>query len=204
MLDAVATVNIERSGLLLSAFAVFLVVCVLGSLRIEVDSNYLKDFWPSSWMYVNTVKVDTEMGGTTNVVYLFDAGEDDAIKEPAVLREIDRLQQKANEEDWLVTKTYSIVDIVKDLNQAFHGDDPAYYAIPETREEVAQYLLLYEMSGGEEAEEMVTADYQRASVEFRLAMGRATDIADLVGFLDAALAEAPIQGAELRATWRAP
>ena len=31
-------------------------------------------------------------------------------------------------------KTYSIVDILKDLNQAFHEGDPAYYRLPETRE----------------------------------------------------------------------
>ncbi|CAM9463012.1 unnamed protein product, partial [Discosporangium mesarthrocarpum] len=192
-LDVIASVNIAHTNRLLGVFAVFLAICLLGATRIEVDSNYLKDFWPTSWMYVNTVKVDTEMGGTTNVVYLFDAGEDDAIKEPAVLREIDRLQQRANEEDWLVTKTYSIVDIVKDLNQAFHGDDPAYYAIPETREEVAQYLLLYESSGGEEAEEYVTSDYRRANVELRLKMDRTAAMQKLIRDLDAELEEPPLE-----------
>ncbi|MCR9096977.1 MAG: MMPL family transporter [bacterium] len=192
-LDSVASLNIAHTNRLLAIFAVFLVTCLIGATRIEVDSNYLKDFWPTSWMYVNTVKVDTEMGGTTNVVYLFDAGEDDAIKEPAVLREIDRLQQSANQEDWLVTKTYSIVDIVKDLNQAFHGDDPAYYAIPETREEVAQYLLLYESSGGEEAEEYVTSDYRRANVELRLKMDRTAAMQELIRGLDAELEDPPLE-----------
>ena len=192
-LDAVATLNIVHRNRLLAVFGVFLAVCLVGATRIEVDSNYLKDFWPTSWMYVHTVKVDTEMGGTTNVVYLFDAGEDDAIKEPAVLREIDRLQQRANQEDWLVTKTYSIVDIVKDLNQAFHGDDPAYYRIPETREEVAQYLLLYESSGGEEAEEYVTSDYRRANVELRLKMDRTAAMQKLIRDLDAELEDPPLE-----------
>ena len=35
---------------------------------------------------------------------------------------------------------------MKRLNRAMHGDDPAMYAIPESREMAAQYLLLYEMS----------------------------------------------------------
>ena len=55
------------------------------------------------------------------------------------LREIERLQKAAIAYDpAFVRKTYSIVDILKDLNQAFHGGDPAYYEIPESRELVAQ------------------------------------------------------------------
>ncbi len=193
MLDRIAQINIDHRGALLTGFSIFLVVFGIGATRVEIDSNYLKDFWKSSWIYKTTVKVDSEMGGTTNVVYLFDAGEDDGIKNPEVLREIDRLQQLANAEDWLVTKTYSIVDIVKDLNQSFHENDPAYYAIPETREEVAQYLLLYESSGGEEAEEYVTSDYRRANLELRLKMDATAAMKRLVDGLDAHLEEVPLK-----------
>jgi predicted RND superfamily exporter protein len=39
-----------------------------------------------------------------------------------------------------------VADIIKRLNQNLHGDDEAFYRIPTTREETAQYLLLYELS----------------------------------------------------------
>lgn len=35
---------------------------------------------------------------------------------------------------------------MKRLNKALHGDDPAMYRLPDSREMAAQYLLLYEMS----------------------------------------------------------
>jgi predicted RND superfamily exporter protein len=35
---------------------------------------------------------------------------------------------------------------MKRLNKNMHGDDPAYYRLPDSRELAAQYLLLYEMS----------------------------------------------------------
>jgi predicted RND superfamily exporter protein len=35
---------------------------------------------------------------------------------------------------------------MKRLNKSMHGDDDAYYALPQERELAAQYLLLYEMS----------------------------------------------------------
>ena len=192
-LEAIARFNIQHRDRLIGTFMAFLVVFAVGAARVEVDSNYIKDFWPSSAMYQHTIKVDAEMGGTTNIVYLFDTGEDDAIKNPSVLREIDRLQQRANVEDWLVTKTYSIVDIVKDLNQSFHGDDPAYHAIPDSREAVAQYLLLYESSGGEEAEEYVTSDYRRANLELRLKMDATAAMQKLIGDLDASVESEPFE-----------
>ena len=37
-------------------------------------------------------------------------------------------------------------DIFKRLNRNMHGDDPAYYGLPEERDLAAQYLLLFEMS----------------------------------------------------------
>jgi len=39
-----------------------------------------------------------------------------------------------------------ITDTFKRLNKNMHGDDPAYYKLPEERDLAAQYLLLYEMS----------------------------------------------------------
>jgi predicted RND superfamily exporter protein len=45
-----------------------------------------------------------------------------------------------------VTHVYSLSDIMKRLNRNMHGDDDAYYRIPDDRELSAQYLLLYELS----------------------------------------------------------
>ncbi|MDX1580297.1 MAG: MMPL family transporter, partial [Alphaproteobacteria bacterium] len=37
-------------------------------------------------------------------------------------------------------------DVMKRLNMNMHGDDPAYYRLPDDQQLAAQYLLLYEMS----------------------------------------------------------
>lgn len=200
VLDRVATFNLEHRFGLLVAFAVFTAGCIAGATQVAVDSNWLADFWEDSPVRLDIVKVDDEMGGMSNIIYLFDGGAEDAIKEPAVLREIERLERLALEEPHLVRKTYSIVDIVKDLNQSFHADDPAYHRIPDTREEVAQYLLLYESSGGEEAMELVSPDYRVASLELRIRIGRTVHMAKLVDRLDAALAEQPLEHSTLTLT----
>ncbi|MGB0620040.1 MAG: efflux RND transporter permease subunit [Myxococcota bacterium] len=186
---------------ILAGFAVLAALSIAGITRLVVDSNWLDDYSDAMPVKAATIKVDTVMGGTTNVIYIFDAGEEDGIKEPAVLREIDRLQRIGEAYDpAYVRKAYSIVDVLEDLNEAFHGGDPEYHTIPETRELVAQYLLLYETSGGEEAEELVTSDYQRASLEFRLAMASGQKTADFIDTLDAALEEYPTTQSQVSLT----
>lgn len=197
-LRAIARFDDRHRVAILTAFAALFVFSIVGMTRLVADSNWLDDYSDAMPIKAATIKVDQEMGGTVNVIYVFDSGEPDGIKEPAVLREIERLQKIGEAYDpAYVRKAYSIVDVLKDLNQAFHAGDPAYYAIPESRALVAQYLLLYETSGGEEAEELVTSDYQRASLEFRLAMAGSSDTAIFMEALDAALVNEPIQAAKV-------
>jgi len=65
---------------------------------------------------------------------------------------------------------------------------------------VAQYLLLYETSGGEEAEEYVSSDYRHANLELRLRIGRTAWTETLVDRLAAGLEEEPLEASELTLT----
>ena len=63
----------------------------------------------------------------------------------------------------------SIAELVRNVNKALNADDPAYYAIPSTREAVAQELLLFTMQGGSGLDSMVSYDFQKALVSARAA-----------------------------------
>src|SRR4029078_10309607 len=86
------------------------------------------------------------LGGTNTLYVLIEGAEDDAIKEPAVLRAM-AATQRFLERDPAIGKTISLADFVRRMNQAMHGDDVAFDVIPETRELISQYLLLYSLSG---------------------------------------------------------
>jgi hypothetical protein len=59
--------------------------------------------------------------------------------------------------------------MLKRMNQAFHGDSAEYYVIPETREEVAQYLFLYSLTGNtEDLDRFVDYDYTQAQILARV------------------------------------
>jgi predicted RND superfamily exporter protein len=197
---AIAGFAVRRRRPILAGFGLIFIASGAGISQLIVDSNWLDDFSERVPLKSITRKVDDVMGGVTNVIYLFDAGEPDGIKEPAVLREMERVQRIGETHGELVRKSYSLVDILKDLNQAFHGGDPAWHRIPDSRELVAQYLLIYEMSGGEEAEEYVSPDYQRASLEMRLKLAMTSETAELVEAIDAELASRPTTAAQVSLT----
>ena len=106
-LDAVARFDIRHRRAILAGFGAVFVFSALGATRLVVDSNWLDDFSYDMPIKAITERVDETMGGVTNIIYLFDSGEADGVKEPAVLREIERLQELADEQDPLVRKNRS-------------------------------------------------------------------------------------------------
>jgi predicted RND superfamily exporter protein len=199
-LAALARFDVRFRKSIIAGFSLLFIASALGIARLEVDSNFLNEFSPEEPVRQSIEYVDDIMGGTYSFIYLFDTGESDGIKNPAVLREMARFQAEADTHTDLVNKSYSVGDVLMDLNRSFHEGDLAYNVLPETRELVAQYLLLYEMSGGEEAEEYVSGDFSRASLELRLKAVESSELAKLSEALEAYLAEHPTEASTVRVT----
>jgi predicted RND superfamily exporter protein len=199
-LASVAAWNVRNRRAVLVGFTAVSVLSLVGMARLRVDSNWLDDFSERVPLKGATSHIDEVMGGMSNLVYVFDTGREDGIRDPEVLRAIERVQREAEQHGFLVRKAYSIVDIVKDLNQSFHEGDPAYYAIPDDRALVSQLLLLYETSGGDEVEEWATTDFSRANLELRLRIAPISHTDELVEQIDAYLAAHPIPGVEVQLT----
>jgi predicted RND superfamily exporter protein len=199
VLDAIYHFVLKRRREILWISFLILTIAVAGILRLVVDSNWLNDLSDRIPLKAHTIQVDEVMGGAMNLILLFDGGSPDSIKDPAVLGDIARVQEWANQQE-LVRKSYSIADVIKDLNQSFHADDPSFHQIPETRELIAQYLILYEGAGGVEVDEYVSSDYQRASLELRLQLRMMSHTAGLVEDLEAELARNPLRASTISLT----
>lgn len=85
--------------------------------------------------------------------------------EPAYLQHIDDLTVWLEQQDEVVYAT-AYTDVIKRLNRDMHGGDPAWYRIPESRELISQYTLLYELSlpQGLGLEDQLDIDKEQARV----------------------------------------
>ncbi len=156
--------SLTRSRLILGISLMLFVLSAGGGLLVKSDLNLIEDFRTGSPIRVADEILNDKFGGTSLFNVVLDSMEPDDIKDPAVLREMDTLQNRLmGMED--IGKAVSVVDFIKRMNQAMHEGDPAYYTIPESQELVAQYLLLFSFSGGSgELDSFVDFDYSSGQI----------------------------------------
>lgn len=146
---------IKRRKATITAFTLITAACIPALFKIDVNMDNFK-FMGLRIPYIRRIYeiTQSQLGSyfSYNIMLTFD--EDDAVKNPDVLKKLDKLSiligtfrlTKMNNG---VPKIFSILDIVKEMNQTMHSDDPAFYTIPDDEDLLAQLLFLYEISGGQ-------------------------------------------------------
>ncbi|MGH7209278.1 MAG: efflux RND transporter permease subunit [Nitrospiraceae bacterium] len=134
-------------GRVFGTLAVVFTLLLTGISLLHVDNSLKRNFGENSSVRRDDRALNARMGGTNTLYLLIEGPEPDSIKNPAVLRAIDAVQTHLQSGYELVGKTQSLADFLKKMNRAMHADDPQYDRLPESRELIAQYLLLYSMSG---------------------------------------------------------
>lgn len=136
---------VRRRKVLLWGMAALMIVLSLGLFRIELNDDFVKYFGKRLQVRTDTDFVEKNLSGIFTIEYSLYSGEEGGISNPEYLAKVEEFA------NWFraqprVKNVNSITDIMKRLNLNMHGDDPAYYRIPDQRSLAAQYLLLYEMS----------------------------------------------------------
>jgi predicted RND superfamily exporter protein len=119
-----------------------LVACIPAN---ELNDEFVKYFDERIPFRVDTDFTTENLTGLYNIAYSLGAGGSGAISEPAYLNKLEEFAEWYRQQPEVVHVS-SLSDTMKRLNKNLHGDDPAWYRIPQSRELAAQYLLLYEMS----------------------------------------------------------
>ena len=138
---------------------------ILGALQLEFSHNGISWFPEDDRLPIDFRAIDDSMRGSVSVDVLVDTGAAGGLYEPAKLESIDTFlthAQLAPAAPLFIGKTLSVLDIVKETHQALNENRPEMRRIPETRDLVAQELLLFENSGSEDTEEFVDSEYRRA------------------------------------------
>lgn len=144
--------------------AVFVLLCIvlgIGVWRVEPAFD-MERTMGDGVPYVNKLlEVSrSELGSLYSYDLMIEFPEDGQAKQPENLRRLEQLT-KLTEEYPLTKRTTSILDILKDLHQTLNNGNKSFYAIPDTEDEVAQMMLLYENAGGTESEYWMDYDYRR-------------------------------------------
>ena len=136
---------VARRNFLIWFVALLALALVLGIPRIELTDNWTKYFDERYEFRRDTDFVIDNLTGMEALEYSLRAGREDGITDADYLRAVDAFAEWYREQPEVV-HVQAFPDIMKRLNQNMHGDDPAFYRLPEAPALSAQYLLLYELS----------------------------------------------------------
>ena len=162
-------------------------------LRVETSNE---EFLGKEHEAVQVIDFVSEyFSGDMSVMVEFDTGRRDGLKDPAVLNAMLDLEEYLLANG--VNKTFSLTTLVRQMNERFNADDPAYYVIPEARNMISQLLLLYTFQGGTLGD-MALGDFSAGTVTGMYKMGSSGNVSRLASVVQEYLDEHFPEGGDLR------
>ncbi len=143
-------------------FAIF----AIGLFKVKVDSNTIRYFDESVEVRKSTEFLAQNLTGAMAYEIVIDSGKKGGIKDPEFLKTVEKFYQDYQKEFSDVRHLSSILDIVKRFNQVLNGKNE----IPDDRNLIAQYLLLYSLSlpQGMELNDKIDIDERKIRVTGRI------------------------------------
>ena len=159
---------------------------VVGWLVLDVNNDFIQGaLRPSSVIRRRMVELRDTLRGAQSFSIVVDTGRPDGMKDPAVLRRVAALQEFLEGSPG-VARTTSITDYLRTIHREMHGGDPARETVPETPEQVAQYLLMLE---GRELGDLIDFSAATAQVVVRHDHSGSRELSALLRRLDEYLPE---------------
>jgi len=151
------------------AKAVFAATLILATLSLVGVSKIYFSHDPVRWYpkehptRVASELIDSELSGTMTLEVIFDSGEENGLYDPRFLQLLEKTEQLLlGSRDQQIKQVVSILGVVKENHKILNEGRDAFYAIPETRQEIAQELLLFENTGSDDLEEFTDSHFRIA------------------------------------------
>ncbi len=144
-------------------------ISVYGTTKVWINSSFLDKFEKDSEIRKTDRFINQHFGGTSTLNVILEGKEPGTFKDPEVLKLVDKMQTDVVHSLRVVGDAFSLVDFIKRMNKVMHADSVKYNTIPRDKNLIAQYLLLYEMSGDpDKLWQVTTEDYKKLNVTFQL------------------------------------
>ena len=151
----------------------------MGINDLKVDTNPDNYFPPESRVRIANKKISEAFGGSTQLSILVEGD----IFNPKTLKNIELLTNHIKNKYSIVTKSYSIADVIKKMHSGFNGGDTDLEVIPEDRDLISQYMFLYSIAGDGDEFDVLIDDIEEPNhtqILLRMEEVRTSKIADIV------------------------
>lgn len=164
ILDWIADVSCTRYKTILFASFVLLLIGISGASQLRLSHNALKWFPQDSQVRVDTTMIDAALGGSIPIEITIDTGKKQGLYNPDLLRRLAisaEVVKSLGSDNVGIANIISLHTILKEVNKALHANNDAEYTIPDSRELIAQELLLFEISAADDLYKLVDDNYSK-------------------------------------------
>jgi uncharacterized protein len=136
-----------------------------GIFLLKVDSNVEKFFPEKHPVRVSSDIINRVFGGSQNLAVHINGD----IMDPALMKRIDNYTEDLKDFPG-VGNVMSISSVIREISKAMNNPGDEFYdAIPDNRDAIAQYLLLYSMNGDpEDLEKLIDFNYENTQIMIRI------------------------------------
>ena len=145
------------------SFIMFIII-LPGFFKFNFSHNMLHYFDEEERFFKETRLIEDETSGFRALEVVIDTGKENGILEYSFLNNLEQLKDYAFEQNNIsgrpfTGKIISILDVIKETNQAWHNDDPAYYTVPEDNYLIERQLTEFRQTGREYLEKFTDPDF---------------------------------------------
>lgn len=164
ILEKWANFIVGRTKIVLISACLLALLASVGIPLISTGTDFMDMFKPDSPIILAYNIMEENFGGAGFLQVVVKGN----IQDPEVLKAMENFQNKIGKIE-IMGRPTSLVNILRKTNKAMHEGKSEYEILPETEEEVAQYLLLLSMGGSEELDRVLSFDYDQALIQAKVA-----------------------------------
>ncbi len=187
---AVAVFSLRHAKAVLISTALLVLATIPLVMQVKVESNILEFFSPSHPLSRGTERVESQLSGVTGLEIVLTGTGRDSLKDPTRLAQIKALQTWLEQQPE-IDRSFSLVNVLEEMNRALNDEAPGTNALPTSRKLVQQLLLIYD---GNDLYELVNREFQRGRIALSLNVHGANEIGQVIRRIHAHMDAHPIAG----------
>ena len=183
-MSAMGRITQKYSAAIILVFISISVLGVYSAMQLQVDDDPIGIFHSTEPIAVADRAINEYTNGSNTLDIVVETLMPEELFDPVKLKKIEALQAYIVGFPH-VGGSVSIVDYLKQMNRSLNEGRAEFYRLPDTRELVAQYFLIYgAMSDPTDFEEEVDYDYQTANIRVHLNSGGYQDTRHVIEALE--------------------
>ncbi|MBU0995601.1 MAG: MMPL family transporter [Proteobacteria bacterium] len=172
LLKFLTRLTIKHHKAVVAVMLVTIIAAVMGLLQLRVETDILSYFKEKDYMRTSARLIGEKYGGSVGLNILIDSGEVNGVLTPEYLKWLNGFTVWLTSDDNMdlnVGKVFAFTDIIKTMHMAMNNDEMSYYKIPDSRDDILDYIELY--SGDDQDSDGRVDDFESfVDIDFRKAL----------------------------------